>query len=614
MRSLDLYSEPYGSTGNIGENFRRLLGAPALDPLQTVIRETVQNTSDAARLGQGPEILIRLRTLAAAQREALRSVAIRELPREDSSREVLKRSLERPDLAVLEICDFRTVGLGGPTRSDRIPVHTVGTDFIDFLRNIGIPRDTAHGGGTYGFGKVALYRASRCSSIIVDSLPHDGGTEDRRLIGCHVGRSFGIPMDGMMQRFTGRHWWGAADPRDQVADPLTGQQAAELADALGFPERGEHGTGTSIMILDFDTEEEDLPLAGNRIVETLLWNFWPRMMRDVPQSRRFLCRVEVEGIRIPVPAPEEHPPFDLLSKAMRAARAREGNDVREVRSLRPARFLGTAALERGLRAPRRPLVGNDSLVPPLLHHIALMRPVELVVKYLEGNPFPDERLEWAGVFVASSEDEVERAFAESEPPAHDDWIPDNLPKGRTKTFVNVALKRLRAIAAEMGMSAPGKSNGKGSGPPLARLAGKLGAILEDVGGDGAGPRRPASPGGRGTRPRLARARQPIFERLEQSPDGRIAVFTTQVIQDRGRSGKTLAASASVAIEGTGLGRIEEGIPQPEVLSLRSSDGRLSAQGATIPLRGTEGSFEVRVLVPDDCAVTVDAQVLSETTL
>ena len=89
-----------------------------------------------------------------------------------------------------------------------------------------------------------------------------------------------------------------------------------------------------------------------------------------------------------------------------------------------------------------------------------MRPVELIVKYLEGHPLPDERLEWAGVFVASGEDEVERAFAESEPPAHDDWKPNNLPKGRTKTYVNVALTRLKEAASEMGLPRTGPGRGK----------------------------------------------------------------------------------------------------------------------------------------------------------
>lgn len=611
MNTLHLYSEPYGSTGNIGENFRRLLGAPTLDPLQTLIRESVQNIADAAKLGQGPEILIRLRTLSHEQREVLGDIILHEVPREQNSRELLQTSLARPQLMVLEICDFQTTGLGGPTRSDRIPIGTERTDFIDFLRNIGTPRDTVHGGGTYGFGKVALYRGSRCSTILVDSLSHGSAANDRRLIGCHVGRSFGLPENDMLRRFTGRHWWGIADPNDGVADPVTGHHAKELARSLGFPERSEGQSGTSIMIIDFEAEGDDPHAVGNRIVESLLWNFWPRMMRDVPESRRFICRVEVDGAELLVPAPEDYAPFDLFCKAMRAVRSGCGNDVRRIESQRPAQLLGTLAIEKGLRSPRRKLVGDRSVVPPVINHIALMRPVELVVKYLEGSSLPDERLEWAAVFLTSSDDEVERAFAESEPPAHDDWIPDNLQTGYAKRYVNVALKRLRGIASEIGVVAPGRPTGSGSGPPLARLSGRLGAILEGVGGDGAGRRRTLGNGGGGARPSRARASRPIFDRLELSEVGRVAVFTTEVTQDSGHSGRTLSAQVSIAIEGAGAGRIDEDIAQPTILSIRSAVGDVVSEEARLSLQGREGRFELRVLIPDDYAVTVDAEVLPE---
>ncbi len=607
---LHLHSEPYGSTGNIGENFRRLLGAPSLDPLQTVIRESVQNIADAAKLGTGPEILIRIRTLGATQRNVLRDQVLSELPQDTTSRQQIRSALEADPLVVLEICDFKTVGLGGPTRSDRIPVGTEQTDFIDFLRNIGTPRDTEHGGGTYGFGKVALYRASSCSTIIVDTLPHDAGPGGRRLIGCHVGRSFEIPEDGMLRRFTGRHWWGIRDPEDGIVDPLTGPDADELANALGFPDRRHRGSGTSIMIVGFRSEDDDLRIAANRIVESLLWNFWPRMMEDVPASRRFRCTVMLENEEIPVPAPETLAPFDLFCKAMRAARLREGNDVRRIKAQKPAKFLGMLAIEKGLRSPRRPLVPTGSLVPAQLRHIALMRPVELVVKYLEGQPLPDERLEWAGVFLASDEDEVERAFADSEPPAHDDWVPDNLPKGHGKRYVNIALRRLREAAAEMGLQPAKPAGGESDGPPLARLAGRLGAVLEDVAGDGAGKRRSMGGGAR-SRPRRARASRPLFERLEAGEAGTIAMFSTEVTQDPKRSGTTLQASASIAIEGTGVKRAGEDAPVPEVLSITWIDGGKTSPGDMFDLAGREGRFEIAVRVPDDCAVTAEVDIFEE---
>lgn len=612
LSPLELHSEPYGSTGNIGENFRRLLGAPTLDPLQTVIREAVQNIADAARPGVGSEILIRLRTLSDTQHDILRSVILAEVPEEPGSSATISGFLEAESAVVLEICDFGTVGLGGPTRSDRIPVGTEQTNFIDFLRNIGTARDTEQGGGTYGFGKVALYRASACSTIIVDTLPDGAGTEGRRLMACHVGRSFERPENGMRRRFTGRHWWGVKDPEDGIADPATGAAASALASHLGLPDRDPGRSGTSIMILGFQPDEGNLTVTGNRIIETLLWSFWPRMMRSAPAKHRFACKVMVEDQELPVPAPEDLAPFDLLCKAMSAARARKGNDVRRIESQRPQKFLGTLAIEKGLRSPRRHLTADEDvrLVPGQMHHIALMRPVELVVKYLEGNPLPDARLEWAGVFIASDEDEVEQAFADSEPPAHDDWVPDNLPRGNEKRYVNIALRRLREIAAEMGMEPISPRPGEGSGPPLARLAGRLGAVLENVGGDGAGRRR-GSGGSGGGRPSRARASRPVFQRLEAGDAGRIAVFLTEVTQDTRRSGVKLVASASVAVEGATLGSADDTVGRPDVLSVRWLDGEAETAGNTLDLGGREGRFEIRVLVPEDCAVTADADVIPE---
>ena len=608
---LSLQSERYSSTGNIGENFQRLLGAPSLDPLQTVIREAVQNIADASTPDCGPEIHIRLRRLTREQHMTLASQVVSEIPQQPRSKKLLTSMLSRNNLTVLEICDFETLGLGGPTRADRIPVGEDCTDFIDFLRNIGTARDTEQGGGTYGFGKVALYRASRCSAIVVDTRPLGLGPEGRRLIGCHVGESFEEPDNGMRRRFTGRHWWGVPDPEDGVVDPVTGSDAKDLALNLGFPERSRDRSGTSIMILDFDSNDEDLDLVGSRVVEGLLWNFWPRMMRDCPPERRFNCRVEVDGSPLSIPLPEDFPPLDLFSKAMRGIRGGAGSDVKEIRSQRPAKLLGNLAIERGLRAQRRPLVADGSLFKPVAHHIALMRPIELVVKYLEGTPLPDERLEWAGVFVASSEDEVERAFAESEPPAHDDWIPNNFPRGRAKSFVTIALRKLKARASEMGTNSTSQPLTSDAGTPLARVAGRLGAALDTVGGDGAGRRR-----GTGRtyvrRPARAKASRPLFESLELSEAGTVAVFSTEVSQDSGSSGSSLRARATVAVEGSSISsRIENDIQQPVVLSIACAEGDLSANSDSLELDGAEGMFKIRVLVPDDCAVTVEAGVLSQ---
>ncbi|MDK8465386.1 hypothetical protein [Marinobacter sp. SS13-12] len=616
---MKLHSEQYGKSGNIGENFRKLLGSPALDPLQTVIRESVQNVLDAAKLGKPPEVLIRLRRLTDDQMIALSSRVLTDLPEEPDSREQIERLLDTQSPLVLEICDFGTTGLGGPTRSDQVPVGTINTDFIDFLRNIGSSRDTSHGGGTYGFGKVSLYAMSQCNTILVDSFVFGDSEKQRRLMGCHVGKSFGVEQHGFLNRYTGRHWWGTLTPEGDFAEPTINSEAAMIAEALGFPQRDENRSGTSIMILGFDNRDEDgledsPEVIGARVVETLLWNFWPRMMEGTPAGRRLNCEVEVNGVLMQVPAPEHFPPLDLFCMAMDKIRSEEESHVAQISSQRPVKELGRLAIQKGVRAKRTPLVEAESLFPVTSCHIAVMRPVELVVKYFEGDPLPDERLEWAGVFVVDEDDEVEQAFADAEPPAHDDWIPDNLPKGHSKTFVNVALREIKKSAREVAAQTTSPSVQGEAGPSLAKVAGMIGSILDKGAGDGAGARQSKTAGSRSTTPKKARVTKPVFDRLFDGHgdyQGPVAVFRSDVIQDQKRSGVVVCGEAMFAIDGSSITSDKELAEKPEILEYRfeGTSGSISGDPRGVAIRGDSGTVEVYVAMPGQGAVTLRLDVL-----
>ena len=54
-----------------------------------------------------------------------------------------------------------------------------------------------------------------------------------------------------------------------------------------------------------------------------------------------------------------------------------------------------------------------------VHHVALMRKAELVVRYEAGPPLPGDHFGYAGVFKC--DDDVDEIFRRSEPPTHDDW-------------------------------------------------------------------------------------------------------------------------------------------------------------------------------------------------
>ena len=193
---LTIQSEPYSRTGSISaQGVSRLLGKPNLSPLELVVRESVQNSWDARLQAQtensesipAPEYRIRWRRLNQEQRAALRDVVLPNAPIESSSCQELIQAVNSDELAALEIADFGTVGLGGPTDASVVPESGESTNFVDFVRNLGTPRDVELGGGTYGYGKSSLYAISGCSTIVIHTQTAQGET---RLLAAHLGDAF----------------------------------------------------------------------------------------------------------------------------------------------------------------------------------------------------------------------------------------------------------------------------------------------------------------------------------------------------------------------------------------------------------------------------------------
>ncbi|MGY0556573.1 hypothetical protein [Lysobacter sp. A421] len=604
---LQLFSEPFAATGNMhGEGFRRLLGRPDLSLVQTVIRESLQNCVDAALGDQPTEVLLRLRTLAPAEREALRELAFSSLPGAGSSREAFEQVLAKTDIRLFEICDFNAVGLAGPTRADVPDVGNEPHNFVNFLRNVGASRDTHQGGGTYGYGKTSLYALSSCATILTDSLTTSGGLPVRRMMGCHLGEAFDALDDsGNRRRFTGRHWWGGPIV-DGNLEPATGDHAVSVAEAIGLPVRPLGRSGTTVAILDPLFESETLDEITDELIETVLWNFWPRMTRSTPSHRRLAITLEVDGTEVQIPAPEDFPPLDLFSRALDLQRA--GEQQQSIMSRNPAKFLGNLVVSKGMSAQRiGSAMRSDSAIPSPASHIALMRPVELVVKYLPGDSFADPRYEWAGVFICSDDDEVEAAFADAEPPAHDDWIPSNLPKGRPRTFVNVALTRLKEAARLVTQSERAAVTGSESGPSLAPTAAVMGRLLAGSSGRGPGrvsrSRRPPS-----TRKGVSITR-PEFVALELGEDDhRIARFESELKNDGTYPRLRVVVEPHLVADG---GRADAGdLPneyQVALVELSLPSAGLATASPMLSVGQHSGTITIAVRAPTDAAAGVRAR-------
>lgn len=492
--------EPKPPTGGLAaEGFYKLLGRPRLDPLTVLVRETAQNSWDARLEDRTPvDFSIQGWVLDDNERRALQDQVFVECSRAKGTS--LATELGHPVLLGLYITDRGTKGLGGPLQADQVdPDNTY--DWVDFVLNVGEANTQGHTGGTYGFGKTISYVVSAANAVVIHSRTTHRGRTQSRLIACAIGEKF--TRQGKW--FTGRHWWG--ETGDEAPVPVTGREADRISTAIGMPQFEDGETGTNILIVAPDLGGRSPEQAMRFIAESVTWHLWPKLMPR--KGRRVPMRIHVSwnGEEIPIPRPEERPPLHGFAQAFRAvldgeaAKDVPGLKIDPIHCLRPKARVGTLVTVPLIHRERVQVDdGHDpddpdspraaAAISGVCHHVALLRTPELVVDYLEGPPPPEGGTEWAGVFRAH--DDQDKHFAPAEPPTHDSWNPELLPKGPGRTIVNVGLREIRTSLENRW--AARKRAGHAEVASTALIADELAHLIGSVDGRGRGKRRKESGG------------------------------------------------------------------------------------------------------------------------
>jgi hypothetical protein len=485
-RSLGWFPKQF-SPGDIdGVGAKRLLGAPHIDPAWVLVREMGQNSWDARGTSSSIDFTLKFRLLTGPDMDVLRGRIFTGDPPKTGLAELLRHD----EVWALEVSDRGTVGLGGPIRNDLAVDPGMDTDFMDLVFNIGAPRDAYLGGGTYGFGKTVSYVASSVGTILIWSRCEGSSGLEHRLIGSAIGDGFN--MEGL--RFTGRHWWGNSIPSENRVEPVVGDLAEELGEAVFATRFDRDVTGTSILILDpqlgGDSPEKNVELLTKAVV----WNLWPKLLAEQSGRSRMNIAIQLNGVPIALPSIEHHPVLTGPAQCLLAVRAVQAHSdlaalplnypvqVEEIWLRRPLKLLGHLALTR-YPVPSR----SDS--PS--HAITFMRQAELVVRYFERQELDVEGFQWAGVFKPVAD--LDDSFALAEPPAHDDWVPQAIQEKSRRTEVRIALVRIREAADKYLSSRKPSVDGLEAHPSVAHLGDMLADLLGGL--EGPAPSTRTAPSG-----------------------------------------------------------------------------------------------------------------------
>ncbi|MES2187194.1 MAG: hypothetical protein V4505_21780 [Pseudomonadota bacterium] len=600
--------------------------------MMLLVREAVQNSWDA-RLPGGAPVEFRADGYilsGEAGKRLMDEVFVQDAP-QLMPRDKLRSAAQIP---VLALSDFGTVGLGGPTRGDVAAAEGAPTHFVDFLRNLGRPPDRVHSGGTYGFGKAAYYLASAIQTICVYSRYSADGAIHSRFISAGLGTQF-ESRSPAPRKHTGRHWWGRL--RDGVAEPVTGAEADNLNQLLGGAVRGDYQTGTTVFILMPRFEPMKPEQAMERIGHVLLHYFWPKLIDGAGGTASMSFSTSWQGDDIPFPKPEQAPGLALMMRAFRSAVSGNAEPtfgrVEEIRSQRPKQLLGRVgfvkAFASGSTAYRDVAESSDDgemLPTPQLqgpiHHVALMRAPNFVVRYLETAALSYDSMDYAGVFVADAS--LDTTFANAEPPTHDDWVYNLLTDGNERSFVKNSITRLKeaakTFAAPVAQDAP--PHVSASMVEFSRLLGGLIPAVEPPGSRSGGKLGSGSGRGRSSGGAQEESGQPGGDLpLQVQIRGEAALMSHQGIpatkvafEVKGAAGSTakVSVSARIVTPDGFEGEPPQGASLPQVLAWLSIDGTVLQQGGeSCQLEIREEIYSLVVSMPDDAMVSLSLDVDNE---
>jgi uncharacterized protein YaiE (UPF0345 family) len=220
-------------------------------PIVHLAREVNQNSYDSAYDGSVVKVqmrLIHVETASIPNIDELRKTidlckiaAPKESPKAEQFFETAAQELSKSKISVLEISDYQTRGMRGPSEN--------GTPFYAFMKAKGQSRkDSDTATGSFGIGKFAPYAVSKLRTVFVSTVYEDAEGNFHQLT---QGKSILMSHDEHADRRQGTGFWGIKE-RCQPVMGISSDLPPWIQRANDEAELNDR-KGTKLTILGFDT-------------------------------------------------------------------------------------------------------------------------------------------------------------------------------------------------------------------------------------------------------------------------------------------------------------------------------------------------------------------------
>lgn len=253
--SIEYSGAAYGSA------FLKSLQTEKLPELDLLVRESVQNSSDAA-IGIDHKNFWIDYTFSEFDPSGLYDTM-------NGVEQPLREKYGEGKQRFLEIRDSKTSGLTGPYDKEDLTDADHG-NYFKLIFDSGINQTQQGAGGNWGFGKSVYYRVSEAGLVIFYTRIADGGEglPEERLIATMVENesSSGSILRDIVKNPTGRAWWGRPGTEKSVVWPVTDHDEIErFLSIFGLAPFAATETGTSVIIPFVDEKkllEDVVPTDG----------------------------------------------------------------------------------------------------------------------------------------------------------------------------------------------------------------------------------------------------------------------------------------------------------------------------------------------------------------